>query len=144
LLLNYFFSHNSAHLLFRASRIADPLTTTDILDLTGNMTGLPINALASSHMEDSIQAAEVPQPSNIKIRFKKGAIFAKLGDESAAVDIMVSQLPIRLSPESEKKRKAAQGTGFENDEHHVSDLSSPCKIWISERSKRTLANPLFR
>ena len=86
------------------------------------MTGLQIDALTSP-MEGAKQyAEEVPQLSSIKIRFKKGAIFAKPGDESTAVDIMAARLLISLSPGSEKK-KTAECMGFENDEHVVSDIS---------------------
>ena len=89
------------------------------------MSSSQINALAST-MEGILQA-EVPQPSNIKIRFKKGAMLAKPGDKSAAVNAMASQLPIRLSPESEKKRKVAEGMDFEIDEHVVSDITGSCR-----------------
>lgn len=89
-------------------------------------------------------AEAVPRPSNIKIKFKKGAMFADPSDKSAAINAMVSQLPIRPSPGSEKKRKAAEDTGFENDEHVVSDTSSLCNTWISEWAKNALANPLHR
>lgn len=107
------------------------------------MTSLRIDATAFP-LEGATPAEEVPQPSNIKIRFKKGAVFAKPGDESAAMDVMAAQLLISLSPGSEKKRKAAEGMGFENDEHFVSDNPSLCNTLISEWIKNTLANSLHR
>jgi hypothetical protein len=106
------------------------------------MTSLQIDAVASP-VEGATLAEDVHQPSNIKIRFKKGAVFAKSGDESAAVDVMAAQLLIKLSPGSETKRKAAEDMG-ENDEHVVSDISSWCKMWASGWKKNTLANPLPR
>jgi hypothetical protein len=94
-------------------------------------------------MEGAMHAEEVPQPSNIKIRFKKGAKFAKPDDESAAVDAVAARLLISLSPGSEKK-KAAEGMGFENDEHVVSDISSSCRTGVSEHSKNRMTNPFSR
>ena len=94
----------------RVSRIAHPLTPIHILELTGNMTSSQIDALASP-MKATMHAEEVPRPSAIKIRFKKSTIFAKPADGGTATAAMSSQLPIRLSPGSEK-RKAAEDMGF--------------------------------
>lgn len=71
-----------------------------------------------------VEAVPQPSPSNIKIRFKKGALSPKVTDAGAGQDMAASDLSIRLSPESEKKRKAVEeDTGLEDDEHVVSDIS---------------------
>jgi hypothetical protein len=106
------------------------------------MTSSQIDALVSP-MEATMHAEEVPQPSSIKIRFKKGTIFARPADGGTATAAMSSQLPIRLSPGSEK-RKVAEGMGFEIGEHVVSDISSSCKTRASERTKNIPANPHLR
>ena len=106
------------------------------------MTSSQIDALASP-MKATMHAEEVPRPSAIKIRFKKSTIFAKPADGGTATAAMSSQLPIRLSPGSEK-RKAAEDMGFEIGEHVVSDISSSFKTRASERTKNTPTNPLLR
>jgi hypothetical protein len=102
------------------------------------MTSLQIGAVAFS-MEDDIQVEKAPQPSNIKIRFKKGVAFAKSSDGSAGVNVMAGQV---LGPESEKKRKVAQVTGFENSEQAVSDMFSSCKMRVSQRTENILTDTL--
>jgi len=89
------------------------------------MASSQIDAL-SILVEAAAKVEEVPQPSHIKIRFKKGAVFAKMADESAGEDIVVS-------PESEKKRKTIEDIDIDIhiDEHVVSNISNSCKIWTS-------------
>ncbi len=86
------------------------------------MTSSQINTL-----ENTVQTEDVPRPSNIKIRFKKGTVFASAANASAGEDVVISQLPIRLSPENEKKRKAVEYSDSEEDEHLVSDI--PSLMW---------------
>jgi hypothetical protein len=110
-------------LLLELSRIAHPSTSIHIPKLIGNMAGSQIDA-PSILVEAAAKVEKVPQPSHIKIRFKKGAVFAKMADESAGEDIVVS-------PESERKRKTAGDIDIEIDGHAVSDIANLCKIWTS-------------
>jgi hypothetical protein len=125
ILLNSFTSITSEHLLLELSKIAHPSTSIHIPKLIGNMASDQIDAL-SILVEAAAKVEEVPRPSHIKIRFKKGAVFAKMADGSAGEDIVVS-------PESEKKRKTTEDIDIDTDidKHVVSNISNSCKIWTS-------------
>jgi hypothetical protein len=105
------------------------------------MANSQIDAL-SILIEAATQVEEAPQssPGGIKIRFKKGALSPKSAEKAVGEGTITTPVLIRLGPESEKKRKAVEDSGFKIDEHAVSHTSNLLKTGDLCETRNNIAN----